>query len=274
MIAMKSAVRRTLACLYLFPLLISAQPAVAAPALTYGKDTVVFPEATSTVPVDDDRVAALWSVADEDDQPRRDCTATHVRGQWWVTARHCIPDQDSRMRVLQNRTQDVAGVEAVYTKSSDYDVALLKVTGNISAGEFQIPDAPPAQGDYLNLVGYGGKNDFPSLAEVRIVDLLDQTTVNGGIARDVLESRSAGSSRTCSGDSGAAVFQGETLFAIHAAGTVNPSCRDGEDSRLIHTSLHPHADWIDEITEAHAESTEAERSLGQESIAAFTERQQ
>lgn len=271
---MKPAVRRTLACLCLFPLLISAQPAGAAPALTYGKDTVMFPEATSTVPVADDRVAALWSVADEEGQPRRDCTATHLRDQWWMTARHCIPDQDSRMRVLQNRAQDVAGVEAVYTRSSEYDFALLKVSDDIFAEDFTIADVPPAQGDYLNLVGYGGENEFPSLAEVRIVDLLEQTKVNGEIARDVLESRSAGASRTCGGDSGAAVFQGETLFAIHTAGTVNPSCRDGEDSRLIHTSLHPHVDWIDEITEAHAESTEAERNLGQDSIAAFIEHQQ
>ena len=47
-----------------------------------------------------------------------------------------------------------------------------------------------------------------------------------------------------------------------------------EDLEIEKFQRHPHADWIDEITEAHAESTEAERSLGQESIAAFTERQQ
>ncbi|WP_303175438.1 serine protease [Corynebacterium sp.] len=271
---MKLTARRILGCVCLFPLLISNQPAAANPGLTYGKNTVMFPEATSTVPVADDRVAALWSVANEDERPRRDCTATHLHDQWWMTARHCIPDQDSRMRVLQNRTHDVAGVEAVYTKSSEYDFVLLKVSDGIIAEDFTLADEPPAQGDYLNVVGYGGEHDYPSLAEVRIEQLLDQTKVHGGIARDVLESRSAGASRTCGGDSGAAVFRGDKLFAIHTAGTVNPSCRDGEDSRLIHTSLHPHVDWITQTTEAHAESTETERSLGQDSIAAFIEQQQ
>lgn len=238
--------------------------------LRYGKDIEYLPEATSTVPVNDTRVAAMWSIGPDGAKPVRDCTASHLQGPFWITAEHCVPDGGSTMRVIKNFKNEVAGVQTVYTKSYEYDVALIKVGSGITADSFSLPGTAPQVGDYLNLLGYGASNEYSSLAEVNITKFLDSININGRDTHEVMETRAAGSSRTCGGDSGAAIFKENTLFAIHTAGHYNPSCRDKEDSPMIHTSVYPHLEWINNTIQENTRSTPQEVNWSDESKRAFS----
>ncbi|MDO4686270.1 MAG: trypsin-like serine protease [Corynebacterium sp.] len=237
--------------------------------LEYGKDIEYFPEATSTVPVHDTRVAAMWNIGPDGAKPVRDCTASHLQGPFWITAEHCVPDGGTTMRVLKNHKNEVAGVQTVYTKSYDFDIALIKVGSGITADSFSLPGAAPQVGDYLNLLGYGASNEFSSLAEVNITQFHDSIDINGRNTHGVMETRAAGASRSCGGDSGAAIFKENTLFAVHTAGHYNPACHDKEDSPMIHSNSHPHIDWINNTIQEYGRSTPQEVDWSDESKKAF-----
>ncbi|MDN6236124.1 MAG: S1 family peptidase [Corynebacterium flavescens] len=87
-------------------------------------------QASSITPVNDNRIAALWSVIpglDDTDgkRLRRDCTASYVGDNFWLTAHHCVSSTPFMYGFLQQSDGDTAVIAAIYTKSSTDDVALI-----------------------------------------------------------------------------------------------------------------------------------------------------
>ncbi|TKW73513.1 MAG: hypothetical protein DI610_09780 [Staphylococcus hominis] len=73
------------------------------------------------------------------------------------------------------------------------------------------------------------------------------------------------SSRSCSGDSGAPLYQDTTIFAVHTGGEENESCADGTRRRMWHSEIYPYVGMLtalmesyDEEAVAHREESEAE----------------
>ena len=121
-------------------------------------------QASSTVPVNDNRIAALWSVTpslDDSQQQRirRDCTASYVGDNFWLTAHHCVSNSPFMDGFLRQSDGEVAGFAAIYTKSSTEDVALIKVGDGINADSFTVATEPLKIGDQAVLTGYGQPHD-------------------------------------------------------------------------------------------------------------------
>ncbi|AGN19086.1 hypothetical protein J433_12402 [Corynebacterium glutamicum MT] len=208
-------------------------------------------EATSTHPVVDNRIAALWQFDPEAEDTKkvvRSCTANHIEGKFWITVRHCVTSEKDFLGYLEQSDGEVAGVENTYTISEHHDLALIKVGRGISAQTFDLPEEKIAIGKVLTLIGYGGSNDFSSIARVESVAHLDKFNVGfSTYYLDVLETVSLTDSRSCNGDSGGAVFAGNTIHAVHTAGAINFDCSPGEGKKMWHSAISPHTAWIHQI---------------------------
>ncbi|HBC7267792.1 TPA: hypothetical protein KEY42_002567 [Corynebacterium striatum] len=71
-------------------------------------------QASSTVPVNDNRIAALWSAIPSLDNPqepriRRDCTASYLGDSFWLTAHHCVSNAPFMDGFLRQSDGEVAG---------------------------------------------------------------------------------------------------------------------------------------------------------------------
>lgn len=227
--------------------------------------------ASSTVPVNDNRIAAVWSVApslDDSQQQRvrRDCTASYVGDNFWLTAHHCVSDSPFMDGFLRQSDGEVAGIAAMYTKSSTEDIALIKVGGGINADSFTLATEALKIGDQAILTGYGQPHDYASSASTVISEKVDSLNFGNVTYTDLLKGKSSTPSRSCGGDSGAPVYKDNTLYAIHTAGGFNPECTDGQDRPMWHTNLPPRANWVHETINSNAglspqEKVKAENGL-------------
>ena len=228
-------------------------------------------QASSTVPVNDNRIAALWSVTpslDDSQQQRvrRDCTASYVGDNFWLTAHHCVSNSPFMDGFLRQSDGEVAGIAAIYTKSSTEDVALIKVGDGINADSFTLATEPLKIGDQAVLTGYGQPHDYASSAETVISEKVDSLNFGNVTYTDLLKGKSSTDSRSCGGDSGAPVYKNNTLYAVHTAGGFNPECIDGKDRPMWHTNLPPRADWVHETIHSNVglspqEKVKAENGL-------------
>ena len=66
------------------------------------------------------------------------CTANHIGGKWWITAQHCVEDDLDMIGFIEQADGDFAGIEAIYQKSTDDDIALIKVGSGINSGTFDL----------------------------------------------------------------------------------------------------------------------------------------
>lgn len=227
--------------------------------------------ASSTVPVNDNRIAAVWSVApslDDSQQQRvrRDCTASYVGDNFWLTAHHCVSDSPFMDGFLRQSDGEVAGIAAMYTKSSTEDIALIKVGDGINADSFTLATEALKIGDQAILTGYGQPHDYASSASTVISEKVDSLNFGNVTYTDLLKGKSSTPSRSCGGDSGAPVYKDNTLYAIHTAGGFNPECTDGQDRPMWHTNLPPRANWVHETINSNAglspqEKVKAENGL-------------
>lgn len=248
-------------------------------SLTFGANTLLaFPaisatseldlavlQASSTVPVNDNRIAALWSVIPSLDDTngkriRLDCTASYVGENFWLTAHHCVSSTPFMDGFLQQSDGEIAGIAAIYTKSSTDDIALIKVGDGISADAFQPADQPLEIGDQALLTGYGQPHDYASTAITVISEKVESLNFGNVTYTDLFKGKSSTASRSCGGDSGAPVYKGNILYAVHTAGGFNPDCSDGQDRPMWHTNIVPRVLWIRETTLNNSGLTDQEKS--------------
>ncbi|AJI77619.1 trypsin-like serine protease [Corynebacterium singulare] len=205
-------------------------------------------QATSQVAVNDDRVAAVWM------NGARECSAGYIGNDWWLTATHCL----GRNLRLTQTDGDSAKVVASTPVAEKSDIALLKAEP-MDAEAFELPDRPLRVNEKLFLVGYGGSHTFASEAVSRI----EQTGVTYEIQNhefeNLLKSHSLFASRSCSGDSGAPLYQDETIFAVHTGGEENESCEDGTRRLMWHSEIYPYVDNLTALMKSYDEEEAAAR---------------
>lgn len=234
-------------------------------------------QATSTVPVYDDRIAALWmGIPPKEGEgnifPKRNCTASYIGADFWITAHHCIPKNPSALGYLEQSDGDVAGMESIYLLSKNDDVALIKVGSGINAEPFRLPNRQLTVGDEATLVGYGATNSFSSIASITITDTIEEMDFGTSTYTKLLESKSDTSSRSCSGDSGGSIYRNDTIYGVHTAGDFNPSCLDAQGGKMWHTSILPRRDWIEQTINSHKHSSSAEIKRAESGLELYEDR--
>lgn len=123
------------------------------------------------------------------------------------------------------------------------------------------------------MIGYGRTNDFSSEASSTITGYKDELNFGTAVYRDLLEDTSATPSRSCEGDSGGAVFAGDTIYAVHTASGSNIGCQDGEGKLMWHTHLASRVDWINQVMADNAGTSEDEHRRAFEGLAERAEDQ-
>lgn len=221
-------------------------------------------QATSATPVKDNRIAALWQVIPPDStegtpQARRQCTTSYLGDGFWLTAHHCVSHNPSMDGYLEQFDGQRAGIAGIHTLSEIDDLALIETGPGIAADAFDIAQTPLEVGQQATLTGYGETHDYASSATTTITGHRDRIDFGAAIYTDLLEARSATTSRSCSGDSGAPVYIGSTIYAIHTGGGYNPSCVDGKNMLMWHTNIASRADWINITIRMNAGLTAAEK---------------
>jgi hypothetical protein len=203
----------------------------------------IVTHATSTDPVYDSRVAPFFSVDAVTGASDRTCTANNLGNGFWLTAQHCDPAEGD---FLQTDEGGKATVTEIFVASSIDDIALVKVDNDVASERFYLPTKPPEEGDELTFIGYGGTHTYASEAQVEVVNLIERYPESVGIQyENLMVVKSIGPSRMCEGDSGGAVYSGDTVHAIHTASGANRACEDGEGALAWLTLLTPErVEWI------------------------------
>lgn len=220
----------------------------AASGVSEGSGDSAVLQATSKVAVNDDRVAALWMNGE------RECTAGYIGNNWWLTASHCL----GRNLRLTQADGDSAAVVASTTVAEKSDIALLKAEP-MEAEAFELPTRPLRVNEKLFLVGYGGSHAFASEAVSRIEETGVTYEIQGHEFENLLKSRSLFASRSCSGDSGAPLYQNETIFAVHTGGEENESCEDGTRRHMWHSEIYPYLNVLTSLMKSYDEEETAAR---------------
>ncbi len=217
-------------------------------------------KSSSKVVQQDDRVGQLWIKESEEAMKKR-CTVNHLRNGFWITARHCVQglNGQSASGFIRQYDGQSAKVEDVYTKGETEDVALIKVSDGINADSFELPTKSLTFNDEASLIGYGGYHDFPSTAEVRVVAYYDKYSFEAGSFSNILQSVATTDAWSCSGDSGGAIYSGNTIYAVHTAGGANPTCQDRRGGKMWHSDIFPYADWINSLMKETQDSSEGYR---------------
>lgn len=244
--------------------------AVSAPAAPYAMASdpdfpMTMVRASDTAPVNDERIAALWSAPPvlgdgQESRVRRDCTASYLGHNFWLTAHHCVSDSPYMDGFLRQSDGEVAGIAAIYTKSSTDDVALVKVGAGISANSFVLAESPLDIGDRAVLTGYGQSHDYASSAVTVITEKVSTLSFGNVTYTDLFKGTSSTASRSCSGDSGAPIYKGDSVYAVHTAGGFNPTCSDGQNRPMWHTDIVPRISWIKETIQSNTGFTDQEEA--------------
>lgn len=190
------------------------------------------------------------------------CTANHIGGKWWMTAQHCVDDDLDMIGFIEQADGDFAGIEAIYQKSTDYDIALIKVGSGINSGTFDLSDTKANIGQVLSVVGYAETNEYSSKSTFEVVDYASDVTYwddNGNLTNhyyDLLHTNPVLPDKynATHGDSGAAAWMGNTLYGIHSGGN---GSRGGNDA--YHANTASHISWIKDTMKRNNNSSVAEK---------------
>lgn len=224
-------------------------------------------QATSTIPIDDDRIAALWisNPGSPGTPPVRECTTSYLGNNFWITAHHCVtPDMSGYLTQPDGQT---TGIAATYTLSNQDDIALVKTGPGITATTFTLPTRTLEIGEQATLLGYAITHDYASAATTTITDRIDNLDVGTTIYTDIYQTRSVTDSRSCNGDSGGPIYQNNTIYAVHTAGSYNPTCTPGQDRPMWHTNLTTRVPWITTTMTTHQQLTAEEAHHAAEGLA-------
>jgi len=206
--------------------------------------------ASSPVPKNDNRIGNLWFANPTRlpdgtyIPPASICTASYIGENLWLTAAHCVEPFPDFYGYIEQSEGEAAGVKDVTVLDSGVDIALIEVGPGISADPFSIAVDPATVGAHLTLIGYADNRTYASEALVEVTGEPSAVTLSNKTYQNVYESRSARLSRSCSGDSGGAVYRGDTLYAVHTGGEQNPDCTNLVDSTMWHTDLASSRDAI------------------------------
>ena len=205
---------------------------------------------TNPVKHTDERIGALY-FSDLPGISNLTCTANYIGGKFWTTAHHCVEGRSRFVGFIEQSDGQYAGIEHVYTKSSDYDIALIKVGSGIDAEQFSLTRSRPAVGKMLEVVGFAVVNPFSSRATMEVTN--SNTVANYPMSnlyyKDVFSAKPAGSFPyvISGGDSGAAVWSGETMYGI-ASGS------NGSTKNLA-ANVGPHVSWIEQTMQNNSNSS-------------------
>ena len=124
----------------------------------------------------DNRIGALY--VKKGLEARVSCTANHIGGKWWITAQHCVDGRLDMIGFIEQADGDFAGIEAIYQKSTDYDIALIKVGSGINSGTFDLSDTKANIGQVLSFVGYGAVQlySYSSKSTLKVVGSYSDVT--------------------------------------------------------------------------------------------------
>lgn len=221
---------------------------------------------TNPEPSVDDRIGAIYFQEAPFASVFPGCTASHIGGKWWLTAKHCV---DGNMRdngfVLQEDGQ-YAGIENIYVKEETADIALLKVgTGIKTPGAFALSSSRPTLGKKYTIQGFSGhgdtKHDFSSRSIAQALKFVDSVkTTRGDTYRDVTQMRTL-DFPSCRGDSGGPAFTGNTIVGVNSTvRIVNAESRYDECTEIAHpANVAPHISWITSTKTAKNSSSLGER---------------
>lgn len=228
-------------------------------------------QASGTIAVVDERIAALWKAVPsrpgEETTVRRDCTASYLGNNFWLTAHHCVSSDMNMRGYLEQSDKETAGIANIYILSPRDDVALIKTNDGISAEKFQLPHSSLEVGKRATLLGYAISHDYASAATTTITNHLADFQFNRTIYTQLFEGKSTTPSRSCGGDSGGPIFIDNTVYAVHTGGSFNPDCTDGQDKLMWHTDVFPRTQWIKNTMDKESGITATEAARAKEGLA-------
>lgn len=107
-------------------------------------------------------VVMIHSFRSELDQPGT-CSASLIRADVLLTAAHCVIDRETgrtkTMRTVGSSSRKAVAVKPhpLYDNRVRYDVALVKLEGDVAGGEVMAFSTDlPQEGDWMRVVGFGG----------------------------------------------------------------------------------------------------------------------
>lgn len=199
----------------------------------------------------DNRIGAIYW--DANFQAHRGCTASHIGGKFWLTAHHCVAENMDDIGFIEQSDGDFAGIEAIYTKSSNYDIALIKVGSGIKSETFDLSSSTAPIGTVLSVVGYAKGNNFASKSTMAVTQYLQDITYLGYDYHyfDILGVTPVTPHKywPAKGDSGSAGWVGNTIYSVLS----------GVGSIGVMANTAPHVDWIRETMQKNSRSSIAEK---------------
>lgn len=220
--------------------MIAQAPLAIAQDVQADSSPVLDPQTTNMVETQDDRVASVTTYTSN--RPENACTAGNIGNGVWLSAAHCVTDATQSIKLTQFDGDEAWVKEWVYTTGNS-DVLVLKTLSDISASAFDLPTQELSVGDVALVLGYGGRDDYSSIATFRVESLLEE----GNLFSKVYRARSNGIHRTCAGDSGAPFYAGDTIYAIHSQGETNAGCTTKYNSIVEESRIFPRVSEINSI---------------------------
>ena len=223
-------------------------------------DKGMYPQASSTIPVYDDRVARIElqkpSAENVSQQEVIVCTANHLGNGFWLTAKHCLADAQVRGDILQ-ADGDRASITKRYFGEKGVDLAVFETDDpTIASRKFDLPGEGLNISDELTLIGFAAVHSYASEAKVEVIEGVQDNYILWQEYRNSFKTVSTTPSRTCGGDSGGAIYVGNEIVGVHSAGPLNRECAGKQGSEMLHTSVLPSRSWIEEIAKMSAEEHE------------------
>ncbi|VZH86003.1 S1 family peptidase [Corynebacterium rouxii] len=231
----------------------------------------LYPQASSTTPVHDDRVARIEIKKIPNDKTEQQtvlaCTANHLGSGLWITAKHCLTSTEEKREIIQS-DGDRATIKKVHFAEEGVDLAILETDNPaISSDFFTLPEENPNSSDVLTLIGFAAVHSYASEAQVSVTEGVQDNYVLWQKYKQSFKTVSVTDSRTCSGDSGGAVYSRNKIVGIHSAGPLNKECEGKQGSVMLHTAIFPSREWIERII--HHLDKDLEHSNGK-NIAPFS----
>lgn len=155
------------------------------------------------------------------DQSKRSCTASHIGGRWWLTARHCVIDRygDSNIGFIETSDGDFAGIERWWTMDSRQDIALIRVgTGLTHQPSFSLASKPMPMNTRFSVNGFGIDHPYSSKSDfIKVDEGTFQAFDEDNRYYDQTEGDCVGDPnryRTIEGDSGGPGYIGSTQYLV------------------------------------------------------------
>ena len=233
---------------------ISGASALAQEEVAIGKG--IHLRASSTVPVDDDRVGKIvlnkMGGENASQQEALTCTANHLGDGFWLTAKHCLVDAQAGGSVLQF-DGDKSSIGQKYFAEEGVDLAVFETDDpTIASREFDLPNQEVSISDRLTFIGFAASHSYASEAKVKVIEGVQDNHILWQKYKNSFKTISTTPSRTCSGDSGGAIYLRNEIVGVHSAGPLNKGCVGKVGSEMLHTSVFPTRTWIEGIVSRSA----------------------